>query len=96
MSSINFSFISKQEKQQEKQQKINEYNKKALLQVQNIVANQKRMIENQKRFIENQKIAALNQPPKPDVIVKPQPPKQQQSNSNIIKLDVKVNSFKFV
>ena len=103
MSSIKFGFISKQENQQ----KINEYNKKALLQVENIVANQKRMIENQKRFIENQKIAALNQPPKPDVIVKPQPPKPdvivkpqppkpQQSNSNIIKLDVKVNSFKFV
>ena len=56
-----------------------------MLQVQNMVANQKRMIENQKRFIENQKNAALNQQPKP-----------QQHNPDIIKLNVKVNSFKFV
>ena len=93
MSSINFSFNPKQGNQQ----KINEYNKKALLQVQNMVANQKRMIENQKRMIENQKNVALNQQPKPNVAVKPDVVvKPQQSKSDIIKLNVKVNSFKFV
>lgn len=88
MSSINFGFNPKKNNQQ----KINEYNKKALLQVQNMVANQKRMMENQKRFIENQKSVALNQQQtKPNVVVN-----QQQSKPDIIKLDVKVNSFKFV
>ena len=57
MTLINFSFNSKNNNQK----KINEYNKKALLQVQNMVANQKRMVENQKRFMENQKNVVLNQ-----------------------------------
>jgi len=87
MSSINFGFNPKKNNQQ----KINEYNQKAVLQVQHMVANQKRMMENQKRMMENQKSVALNQQPKPNVVVN-----QQQSKSDIIKLDVKVNSFKFV
>ena len=88
MSSIKFGFNPKNNNQQ----KINEYNKKTLLQVQNMVANQKRMIENQKRMIENQKIAALNQQPlKPNVVVNHQQPKP-----DIIRLNVKVNSLKIV
>jgi hypothetical protein len=96
MSPNNFVFNSKKNNQQ----KINEYNKKALLQVQNMVANQKRMIENQKRMIENQKNAALNQQPKPQQQKpqqqKPQQQKPQQPKSDILKFNVKVNSFKFV
>jgi hypothetical protein len=76
MSSINFGFNSKKNNQQ----KINEYNKKAVLQVQNMVANQKRFMENKKRFMENKKNVALN----------------QQHKSDILKLDVKVNYVKFI
>ena len=58
----NFSFNSKNNNQE----KINEYNKKALLQVQNMIARQKRIIKNQRKIIEN-KNSALNQEPKQDI-----------------------------
>jgi len=83
MSSINFGFNSKKNNQQ----KINVYNQKALLQVQHMVANQKRMMENQKRFIENKKIAALNQK---NVVLNETP------KSDIIRMNIKVNSIRFI
>jgi len=64
MPSINFSFNSKNNNQE----KINEYNKKALLQVQNMIARQKRIIKNQRKIIENKKNSALNEEPIQDIL----------------------------
>ena len=58
-----------------------------MLQVQNMVANQKRMVENQKRFMENQKNVVLNQK---NVVLNETP------KVNILRLDVKVHSIRFI